>query len=291
MLLHWFDILAAYVGEEGEGEGEGTGDGIGDEGEGTGDGQEQGQGQGSQNSLFNGDQQKELNRILAEEKRKLRQKYEEPYKHLENDYQKLLQDKSLSDEQRGDYEKKLEEIQARQRTKEQQILHDRKQSEEQFQSRIGELEESAKTWEQRYTESTINRELQAAAVNNDAFNPEQIVVQLKSQTALVDQLDAQGKPTGNLVPMVNMMVKNEESGANEMLQMTPDEAVEHMKKNPERWGNFFKNNIREGIGSTSATGGALTGDGTVDVSRLSDDQYFELRKKNPRALGLDHLDR
>ena len=288
MLLHWFDILAAYVGEEGEGEGEGLGTG---EGEGEGEGEGQGAGNSQPNSLFDENQQKELNRILAEEKRKLRQKYEEPYKSLETDYQNLLQDKTLSDEKRGDYEKKLEEIQARQRTKEQQILHDKKLAEEGFQSRIGELEESAKTWEQRYTESSINRELQAAAVNNDAYNPEQIVVQLKSQTALVEQLDAHGKPTGNLVPMVNMMVKNEDSGATEMLQMTPDEAVEHMKKNPERWGNFFKNNIREGIGSTSATGGAMTGDGTVDVTRLSDEQYFELRKKNPRALGLDHLDR
>ena len=86
--------------------------------------------------------------------------------------------------------------------------------------------------------------------------------------------------------MVTMTVKNGETGVSERLQMTPDEAVEYMKKNPAQWGNFFKNNIREGIGSTNATGGALTGSGNVDHSRLSDDQWFELRKKNPAALGL-----
>ena len=55
-----------------------------------------------------------------------------------------------------------------------------------------------------------------------------------------------------------------------------------MKKNPERYGGFFKNNIREGIGGTSATGGGMSGDGTVDLTKISDAQYFKLRKRESR---------
>ena len=226
--------------------------------------------------------QTEVNKIVADEKRKYQQKYEQ----LEKSYEDRLKDQAISDDERLALEKQLEDIQARNRTKEQQAAHERKQSEEAYKNQLEEATNKAKTWEQRYTESTIQRELQAAAIAHDAYNPDQIVVQLRSQTSLVEQLDGNGKPTGQIVPMVEMSVKNEDSGTTEKLQMTPEEAVEYMQKNPERWGNFFKNNIREGIGSSSATGGTFTGDGTVDVTKLSDKQYFELREKNPAALGL-----
>lgn len=226
--------------------------------------------------------QTEVNKIVADEKRKYQQKYEQ----LEKSYENRLKDQAISDDERVALEKQLEDIQARNRTKEQQAAHERKQAEDAYKNQLEEATNKAKTWEQRYTESTIQRELQAAAISHDAYNPDQIVVQLRSQTSLVEQLGSDGKPTGQIVPMVEMSVKNEDSGATEKLQMTPEEAVAYMQKNPERWGNFFKNNIREGIGSNSATGGTFTGDGTVDVTKLSDKQYFELREKNPAALGL-----
>ena len=59
-----------------------------------------------------------------------------------------------------------------------------------------------------------------------------------------------------------------------------------MKQLPETWGNLFKSNIVSGIGGTSATGGHASGSGRVDVKKLTTEQYMELRKKNPAALGL-----
>lgn len=233
--------------------------------------------------------QEDLNRFLAEDRRKTEAKYKEKVDSLESSYQEALNSNQLSDTDRQELENQLEDLRARHRTKEQQLAFDKKQAEEQATQRISELEARSKQWESRFTESTINRELQSAAVEHDAYNPELVVTHLKGSTTLAEKVDQDGKPTGELSPMVTMTVKNEETGMAESLKMTPIEAVQYMKKNPERYGGFFKNNIREGIGGTSATGGGMSGDGTVDLTKISDAQYFKLRKENPDALGLKHL--
>lgn len=289
----WVDFLASFEGNNDGGDGTNNdgGNSSGDFGGGAGDrdprsisgggnnnaGQRSGDGSGVRTFT-----QEEVNKFLAEDRRK----HQEKYQALEENYQKLLKNQNLSKEERDQLESELEDLRARHRTREQQLAYEKKQAEEQYQNQLKEWQERAKNWESRYTQSTINRELQAAAIEHDAYNPELVVVHLRSQTNLEEQKDEEGKPTGQLMPMVTMTVRNSDTGAQENLKMTPAEAVEYMKKNPEKYGGFFKNNIREGIGSSSATGGAMTGDGTVDVRKITDEQFFKLRRENPEALGL-----
>lgn len=285
MFLYWVDLLASFDNDGGEGADAGDGEGA-DAGSGEGRAEGGDGGNSGQDRYFT---QEDLNRFLAEDRRKTEAKFKDKFDKLEQSYQEALNNKKLSDGDRQELENQLEDLRARHRTKEQQLAYEKKKAQEEAAQRIKELETRASQWESRYTESTINRELQAAAIEHDSYNPELVVVHLKSQTALEEQTDSEGKPTGKLAPMVTMTVKNEDTGALESLKMTPSEAVEYMKKNPERYGGFFKNNIREGIGSTSATGGAMSGDGTVDVTKLTDEQYFKLRRENPAALGLKHV--
>jgi len=289
MFLYWVDLLASFdnedgsdAGDSGAGSDAGSDSFLGDDSSGD-DGSSSDDGSGRQFT------QADLNRFLADDRRKTEAKFKDKFDKLENSYQEALNNNKLSDGDRQELENQLEDLRARHRTKEQQLAHEKKKAEAEASQRIKELEERAGQWESRFTESTINRELQSAAVEHDAYNPELVVVHLKSHTALEEATDQDGKPTGQLAPMVTMTAKNEDTGVLESLKMTPTEAVEYMKKNPERYGGFFKNNIREGIGSTSATGGAMSGDGTVDVTKLSDEQYFKLRKENPAALGLKHV--
>jgi Spy/CpxP family protein refolding chaperone len=236
--------------------------------------------------------QDDVNRFVQDRLSKDRKKHEkevqEQVSSLEAKYEDLLTNKNLDSVEKEKLEGQLDDLRKQHRTKEQQLAHEKKTIEEEWQGKYETAISKGNEWENRYTESTITQALQSAAISNDAYNPQQIIVQLRSQTKLVEKMDAAGKPTGNLVPMVEMTVKNEDNGAQEQLQMTPDEAVEYMKKSPGDWGNFFKNNIREGIGSSSATGGALTGDGNVDHTKLTDEQWFKMRKDNPGALGMDY---
>jgi len=75
---------------------------------------------------------------------------------------------------------------------------------------------------------------------------------------------------------------------NEQVIMTrsPEEAVKRMKELPE-WANLFKSGVVSGIGSSSATGGLIPGQGgKIDVRKLTPQQYREIRSKNPELLGL-----
>jgi hypothetical protein len=284
--IYWVDLLASYEGEGDVGDGDAGASGDAGAGADAGASGDAGDAGSASDRTFTQD---ELNRFLADDRRKTEAKFKDKFDKLEVSYQDALKNKQLSDGDRQELQNQLEDLRARHRTKEQQLAHDKKQAEEAAGARIKELEDRASQWEGRYTETTIQRELQSAAVEHDAYNPDLVVTHLKASTNLEEVMDQEGKPTGKLAPMVTMMVKNDDTGVNETLKMTPTEAVEYMKKNPERYGGFFKNNIREGIGSSSATGGAMSGDGTVDVTKLTDEQYFKLRKENPAALGLKHV--
>ena len=61
-----------------------------------------------------------------------------------------------------------------------------------------------------------------------------------------------------------------------------------MKELPDIWGNLFRSGVVSGIGSRSATGGLMPGQGgQIDVRKLTPQQYREIRAKNPELLGLD----
>lgn len=224
--------------------------------------------------------QAEVNEFLAKEKRK----HQEKYQTLEVSYEELLANQSLSQEERTRLESQLEDVRKQFRTKEQQLAHEKKEAEERYQRELTEALEKGKKWETRYTESTIQQALQSAAIKHEAYNPSQVVTQLRSSTKLVEAMDANGKPTGKLEPMVEMTVADSETGATEVAQMTPNEAVEYLKKSPELWGNLFRNNVVEGIGSSSITGGGTPG--KLDPTKMSDEQYFKMRAQNPEALGI-----
>ncbi len=56
---------------------------------------------------------------------------------------------------------------------------------------------------------------------------------------------------------------------------------------PDTWGNLFRSGVVSGIGSGSATGGLMPGQGgKIDVRKLTPTQYREIREKNPELLGL-----
>ncbi len=227
--------------------------------------------------------QEELNKFLADDRRKHLKKYET----LETSYQQLLENQSLSKEDRNKLEESLENLRAQYRTKEQQAAHERKQLEEEFTVRLEDVQQRAELWQQRYTDSTIERSLQDAAIAHESFSPSQIVTLLKPQTKMVEKTDEKGHGRGEFAPMVDFPDKDPDTGEPIMTQRTSEEAVKRMKELPELYGNLFKSGVVSGIGGNSATGGLAPGaNGQIDVRKLSPTQYREIREKNPELLGL-----
>ncbi len=283
---------ACFEGEgAGSGDGEGAGTGAGaNAGAGDAAGSSGGAGAGTGSGLPKTFTQDQVNGIVAADRRKL----EEALKKTEKQYQDLLASQSLTEQERKALQANLEMVQGQLRSKEEQLLLEKKQVEEAYAGKLQEMERKATHFETLYRDSTIDRALQDAAVKHEAWSPSQVVSLLRSQTKMLEETDPKtGKLTGRYKPVVEMQALNTTTGEMEIKAYTPEDAVKKMKDTPDTWGNLFKSGVVSGIGAGTATGGLAPGQsGRLDaaaISKLTPAQYREIRATHPEWLGLNPL--
>jgi len=282
-------VLASFEGESGTGAGDagaGAGSGVGAGATGAGAaagaaGVSAGAGAGVSDARFT---QEDVNRMLADDRRKHQAQVQRVEKMLEE----VSASKNLTIQEREQFAQQLEDLRKETRTKEQQLSHEKKQLEEQLTGRITNAEKTAKEWEQRYREGTVERSLQDAAVGGEAFNVNTVMSVLRPMTRLIEITDEKtGKGTGTFKVVVDFPDTDPNTGEPTVTLHSPDSAVKRMKDLPQMYGNLFKSGVVSGIGSSSATGGLASGSGgKIDPRKLTQEQYMELRAKNPAALGL-----
>jgi hypothetical protein len=218
---------------------------------------------------FSPDQQKELNRILAAEKKK----HQKLVQKAVDEANALRSKAQLTSQQSQELDTRLEQIQNQMRTKEEQAKRAAEKQRKAHKQAMDSLTTERNTWQQRYTESTIERSLTDAAANNNAFSPKQIVAILGRDTQLVEVLDDEGQPTGRLAPKVKYRTKNKE-GQTVTLDLSPSEAIKRMKDEDE-YLNLFRGEGSGGAGLRSQPGGKKP-----DIKNLATDPaaYRRARK-------------
>lgn len=225
--------------------------------------------------------QDEVNSIMATERRKQQAALE----RSEMTYKELLKNNSsLSDHEREALEESLNAVQGQLQTREQQAALDRKRLENDFQTKLDESKKQAAHWESLYRNSTIERELQQAAVNNDAYRPEQITTLLRDNAKLVEVIGNDGKPTGQFKVDVEFSDVDPTTGESLTTTRTPADAVQRMKELPEIYGNLFKSNVVSGVGANSTSGTAPGG--KMNLRELAKDPvaFRKVLKENPELI-------
>lgn len=256
--------------------GDGGGGGGGRAGEGGGEGA--GGGAAGGEKTFT---QADVDRIVVNRNRALK----EQLTRLESNYQGLLEQQNLTSEQRQKLESDLEAVQAQLRTKEQQAAHERKKAEEKYANELKRVQDEASTWKNRFETTMVEQSILDAAAKSDAFQPEQFIALLSGRTKVQEEIDSNGQKTGRLVPLVSMEVMDETTKQMQTVLKSPAEAVSMMKEDVSRYGNLFKANVARGLNQGGNSG---QGQGRVDPTKLTAEQYMEMRK-NPaarRQLGL-----
>ena len=228
--------------------------------------------------------QEDLNRILADDRRK----HQAALQRAEKTLEEMAASKNLTLQEREQLAQQLEDMRKETRTKEQQLAYERKQLEEQFQKQLTDEKKAREMWEQRYRGETVERALMDAAVGGDAFNTNTVMSVLRPLTRLTEITEEKtGKSTGRFKVVVDFPDTDPTTGDPTESLLTPESAVKRMKELPQIYGNLFKSGVVSGIGSSSATGGlASGGGGKVDFRKLTQQQYMEIREKNPELLGL-----
>lgn len=194
--------------------------------------------------------QADVNRIVADERRKLEKQNKQVITQLES----LKKNSELTSKQKEELEARIEQLQNSFLTKEELAKKDQEKLQKQYSQEKESLATELNSWKTRYADETVRRSIMDAAVTHEAFNPDQIVEILRSKTALVEDIDEDGKPQGSFSPRVKFRTADKDNKAI-TLDLTVPEAIKHMKEAPEKWGNLFKAGVNGGVGATTKPGG------------------------------------
>jgi len=250
-------------------EGEDDGNGGAGDGEGDGSGEGGGEGGGTGTRTFTQDQ---VNKFVAEERRKLTEKN----KPLIAELEKLKENVKLTAEERDNLSQRIESLQNQHLTKEELQKKEIQKQKAAWDADLQTHKQEAESWRERYTTGEIHRSLTDSAVSEDAVVPHQIVSILKPMTKLVAVTDKEGNPTGEFVPTVT--IQDEKDGKPITLEMTTAEAVKWMKDHRD-YQNLFKNSATGGIGGFSGKGGK-----GISIEQLKDPKVMkQWLKENPGA--------
>lgn len=188
--------------------------------------------------------QEDIDRIAGEERRKAKERSDRLAVQLED----LQKKAGLSQQEKDDLQQQIESLRTEHLTKEEQIKAEHDKIIKKTKADTDSLLKDRDSWKDRYTTSEIRRSIQDASTVEKARSSKPIVALLQPLTFLASVIDADGKPTGDLVPKVKWTEVKE--GKTLTLELSVHDAVKKMKENEEYF-HLFEGTATSGIGGSS----------------------------------------
>jgi hypothetical protein len=197
--------------------------------------------------------QDEVDKMSAAQRYGYKKEMEKQAAELE----KLSSDKRLSQEERDQYAKRLEDVESQYKTQSQLAEEKAKKAETEYKKKLETAEVEVKTYKSKYANTLMDNELTQEAARADEQIPGQLKKYLRPDTVLVDEI-VDGKATGEHVVRISFDDVDAE-GKPVKLLLPVKEAMKRMKELPERFGNFFKGVGSPGVGAGNGRGGGGSG--------------------------------
>jgi len=220
--------------------------------------------------------QDQLNKMMADNRRKLAQQNQQLVSELET----LKEQSNLTTQQKEELEGRINQLQEQFMTKEEIAKKEQAKLVKLTEEEKAKLKNEAESWRNRYSTATVQRSLTDAAVEGKAVSPEQLVAILGTVTSLQPVIGEDGKPTGDYAPIVKFN-DVDSNGKPIVLDLTPQQTVKRMKELPQRFGNLFQSDATGGLGGHSGSGAGGSGI-SPSVTALKDlGAYAKWRKEHP----------
>lgn len=222
--------------------------------------------------------QDQVNKLLAADKRKLREQNQKLAESL-----KELQGKiGTTAEEKEELQERIEQLENSHKSESQLQKEKAEKESKKTQALVEDLRTRGDKWKGRFTSQLVDTALLSAAQEQEAYNPSQVVDLLRGKT-VVEEVEDGGKKTGQFRTIVNLEAKDDNGGP-VILKLTPSDALARMKENQDLFGNLFKSGVKKGIGGS---GSGDSGSKNQVAEALKDHNlYRKLRKENPELLGL-----
>lgn len=265
-------FLSVFDGEEGGSEGgnsEGGTEGGSEGGSGDSGSSDGGSEGGSEETTFT---QEQVNTMLADQKRKIQTKAQDSIKQLEN----LKKTANLSKSEKENVEKQLSSLRSTMETEKQRAAREKAAQKNEYEQKIASLTAERDRLNNLYTGSTIKRSIADAASENKAIHNSQVEALLNPNTTLVEDVDAEGNPTGQMRPVVKFQDVDKD-GNTVTVNYSPAEAVKRMTELPQ-YANLFESTNVSGSGRKNDNTGN-TGPKDLKSAASSNESWLEERKK------------
>lgn len=219
--------------------------------------------------------QEEVNAFLAKDKKTFQFKI----KSQLDEINALKEKQSLTSQERKELEAKIEQLEKDLMTKEQLEKEKLEKVKNEREEELQTANKAKEIWKNQYIEEKVRREISDAAIENDAYHPEQIVAILQSRTEIIGDLEKDKK----LDIKIKLTEKDEENKDVELI-LSPSDAVKRMSET-DKYLNLFKGKGVGGVGGTNETG---ADPGEIDWSKMSVEKYKKIRdelKKKEEQYG------
>lgn len=215
--------------------------------------------------------QEELNKFLAEDRRKNQKNRDDLLKQL-ND---IKENATLTKKQKEDLEGRIEQLQNETLSAQELAKKDREKIQKEYEKKESALIKDRDYWKNTYQTEKVERELLDAAIANKALNPKQLVSILRPDSKLVEVLK-DGKPTGAWETRVTLHDKGEDGSAI-VLELPATETVKRMSEMEQHY-NLFNSGVNGGFGGFNNSGGSVSLRGTKPPKDHA--QYIKWRAAN-----------
>lgn len=220
--------------------------------------------------------QEDLNKMMAENRRNIQSQNQDLVKQLEQ----LKQSTRLTQDERDELQTRITQLEEQYLSKEELAKREQNKLEKKYTEDLQRAKDQQDTWKRLYSDSTIQREWQDAAIAGEVLELAipQVVEMFRHRTSLVERLE-DGNPTGTYAPVVKFNDISED-GSEVVLDLSPTDAIKRMKELPEKYGNLFKGTAVSGAGESGSTGGLKAQPAFQDLMK-DPAKYAKWRKENP----------
>lgn len=181
--------------------------------------------------------------------------------------------KSLTEAEKTDLQKKIDDLNTQFLTKEELYKKDRDKLVNTYETNLKEVTSDRDTWKTRFVESTVARELTDAAIKEDAYDPSVFLALLGTKTEVVEEKDDDGRTLGFKVK-VKLQEKSKDGKA-VTLELDPVQAIKQLKDQPDKFGYLFKGHTATGVGGNGSRGTTKA----ADYENMTPEQWRELRSE------------
>lgn len=206
--------------------------------------------------------QDQLNKALAEDRRK----HDDTRKKLTDEINTLKSRSNLTADEASELSKRLEETNSKYMTETELKNSELKKLKTSYDTDTKKLSDERDGFKSRFERSTIHRAITDASATEGAFSAGQIIPLLERDARVVDIIDEDGKPTGDVEVKIKFKTFDDKKKAI-TLDLPAAQAVKRMKED-ESYGNLFKGVGKGGLGDTNRGG---SGNGTLDLAELAKD--------------------